>query len=332
MKKINIDDTIYPERLRNIPNPPKSLYLEGNLSLLNNDIISIIGSRCCSENGVNITKKFASLLSACGITIASGLAIGIDSVAHLHSYENIGRTIAVLGNGFYHIFPEENIPLYNKILENDGLIISEYPPNTKCKSKYFLERNRIVSGISLGILVIEAAHRSGTSVTAKLAYSQNRKVFAIPHEIWDFHGVGTNKLIKEGANLVTCPEDILNNLNLNKYLKKLDNKDTIKKIKTIEKNFNIQNPDKIRTIKNNFEIQNSLESKPNNFKKTVTLKSIDNLNEDCKDIYKIISEIPISINDISKKTLKSINTISNSLLILELQGLIQKVAGGYICT
>ena len=277
--------------------------MEGNVDLLNCDIISIIGSRSCSENGINITRKFANELSSCGITIASGLASGIDSYAHLYSYGNIGKTIAVLGSGFDHIFPIKNIPLYNKILENNGLIISEYPPNTMWKSKYFLERNRIISGISLGILVIEASFRSGTSVTARLAHSQNRKIFAIPHEIWDSHGVGTNKLIKNGAILVTCVEDIFNELQLYEYLE------------------NMQNLNCHNNYHNNYH----------NIEKSFEHPKIHFSNKDCQDIYNLISDTPISVNDISKKTLKSINIISNALLTLELQGYIKKVAGGYIC-
>ena len=146
--------------------------------MLNNPIISIVGSRSCSENGKSLARKFAYELSQCGISIASGLAKGIDTVAHLYSYKEKGKTIAVLPNGFNYIFPKENIGLYEKILDNGGLVISEYPPDIKAKSKYFLERNRIVSGLSLGVLVVEAAHRSGTSVTAKLAKTQGRKVFA----------------------------------------------------------------------------------------------------------------------------------------------------------
>ena len=198
--------------MQNITNPPKRLYMQGNLELLNNPIISIVGSRSCSENGKSLARKFAYELSQCGITIASGLAKGIDTIAHLYSYKEKGKTIAVLPNGFNHIFPKENIGLYEKILDNGGLVMSEYPPDIKAKSKYFLERNRIVSGLSLGVLVVEAAYRSGTSVTAKLAKTQGRKVFALPHEIWDSHGVGTNRLIKTGATLVTCVEDILDEL------------------------------------------------------------------------------------------------------------------------
>ena len=140
------------------------------------------------------------------------MAVGIDTAAHTGCLEVGGNTIAVLGSGLKNIFPKENIKLYNRIIENNGLVISEYAPETPKNSKQFLERNRIVSGLSVGVLVIEAAYRSGTSVTASLAKKQGKKIFCIPHELNDKHGVGTNRLIKNGAHLVTCANDILNKL------------------------------------------------------------------------------------------------------------------------
>lgn len=194
------------------------MYAEGNLELLNSKSISIIGSRACSVSGINSAKQFAKDLSSEGITIVSGMAVGIDTAAHTGCLEIGGNTIAVLGSGLNKIFPKENIKLYHNIIENNGLVISEYPPDTPKNSKQFLERNRIVSGVSIGVLVIEAAYRSGTSVTASLAKKQGKEIFCIPHELHDKHGVGTNKLIKNGAHLVTCANDILNKIsNLRNY-------------------------------------------------------------------------------------------------------------------
>ena len=250
----------------------------------------------------------------------------------MYSYNQLGKTIAVLGNGFNYIFPEKNKDLYKKILNNGGLIISEYPPNTKCQSKYFLERNRIVSGLSLGILVIEAVFRSGTSVTAKLAFSQNRKIFALPHEIWNSHGIGTNKLIKNGAILVTNTEDILQEF---KCLKKM-----AQKYKTIEKI-------DLNSLHVDYEIfENSKKSikSTNSIKSTKSITSIkDTLissniiekkelkNPRLAYLYDFISANPISINELCKKTSTSISKVSSDLFALELEGYIKKVAGGYIC-
>lgn len=235
MIKITIEDEKYPDKLRRIKNPPKQLYLKGNIELLSKNIISIIGSRNCTENGKKLSEKFASELSDQGIVVASGMAKGIDTVAHKATLKENGKTIAILGNGLNHIFPEENQKLYHEILENDGLIISEYSPETKPCSTFFLERNRIISGISIGILVVEATFRSGTSVTARLAREQNRKVFVLPHEIGDSHGIGTNKLIRRGAILVTSAKEIIEEFDFLSYKrikkknekrkKKLENKE-----------------------------------------------------------------------------------------------------------
>lgn len=234
MIEIRIENCQYPDTLRRIKNPPKQLYLEGNIELLNKNSIAIIGSRNCSENGKILAKKFAKELVEQGLTIISGMAKGIDSHAHIETLNNNGNTIAVLGNGFNNIFPKENINLYRKIIESNGLIISEYPPNVKAKSEFFLERNRIVSGLSIGILVIEAAYRSGTSVTARIAKEQGKKIFVLPHEIGDIHGVGTNNLIRKGATLVTSTKEIIKEYDFLKY-KKISKKENLKiEFKTIE--------------------------------------------------------------------------------------------------
>ena len=206
---IEYNSTLYPTLLKNIENPPERIYAEGNIELLNSNAISIIGSRACSISGINSAKKFAKDLARKGITIISGMAVGIDTSAHTGCLEVGGNTIAVLGCGLENIFPKENIKLFHEIIENNGLVISEYAPNTPANSAQFLARNRIVSGLSIGVLVIEAAYRSGTSVTASLAKKQKKEVFCIPHELSDKHGVCTNRLIKNGAHLVTNADDIL---------------------------------------------------------------------------------------------------------------------------
>ena len=177
MKTIKITDINYPKRLKEIKNPPKQLYIEGDEKLLNNKSIAIVGSRNCTNYGIKYAEEFAKELSKNNITIVSGLAIGIDTVAHEFSKDYKGKTIAVLGSGLDIIYPKENKELYKKILENGGCIISEYEKGTKIDSKNFPKRNRIVSGISLGILVIEAAYKSGSTITARLGFEQSKKVF-----------------------------------------------------------------------------------------------------------------------------------------------------------
>ena len=195
--------------LKKIPSAPKKIYAIGNISLLNEKSISIVGSRNSSEYGRKITKSITKDLVQSGIVIVSGMANGIDSVAHKTCLEYGGKTIAVLGSGFRHIFPKENEELFHQIIENNGLVISEYPIDTPVQMKNFPKRNRIISGLSIGLLVIEAAYRSGTSITAKYAKIQERKVFCIPNSIGNKNSYGTINLIQNGAILVRNAQDIL---------------------------------------------------------------------------------------------------------------------------
>lgn len=207
--EIKFDDKAYPEKLRKIRKPPHKLYAIGNLELLQKPSLAIVGTRHITEYGVKNCEYFAREIVKKDIPIVSGMAVGTDSVAHKTAIEYGGETIAVLGSGFDHIFPEENLGLFEKIIETNGLIVTEYPPKTRPKSERFLQRNRIVSGLSQGVLIIEAAYRSGTSVTAKLAYSQGRVVMALPGRLDDSYGVGVNRLIQEGAKLVTDIDDVM---------------------------------------------------------------------------------------------------------------------------
>ena len=214
IKKIEINDEKYPDCLRNIKLPPQQLYVLGNENLLTEKCISIVGSRNCTEKGEKVAREFAEKLSKAGLTIVSGMAKGIDTSAHLGTLNAKGKTIAVLGAGFNHIFPPENMELFYKIIKSGGAIVTEYEKNVKTCSRQFAERNRIVSGLSEAIFVVEAKERSGTSITADFARRQGKKIYCLAHGIEEKEGVGTNRLIKRGAKLVTCAEDILEDLNL----------------------------------------------------------------------------------------------------------------------
>lgn len=209
MEIVNQTDESYPNQLLQIQNPPKQLYVEGNKQLLKQNCIAIVGSRKATEYGAKYTQIFARELSKAGICIVSGLAIGIDSIAHIHSMNQIGKTIAVLGSGFNYICPKQNYYLYQQIIQNGGCIVTEYPPETVEDKTNYPRRNRIISGLSMGVLVMEAKYRSGSTITARLAIKQNKEVFCIPNRIGEKNSYGTNQLLKDGANLVTCPEDIL---------------------------------------------------------------------------------------------------------------------------
>ena len=211
MKIIDINEKEYPKVLRKIENPPKKLYVEGDEKILNSNCIAVVGSRKNTKYGEKWCKKFVKELVKYDLKIVSGMALGIDWVAHKEAIKEGGKTIAVLPSGLKNIYPKENIKLYEEIILYGGCVISEYEPYEEAESKKFLERNRIVSGISIGCLVVEAAYRSGTSVTAKFAKDQKRDVFCIPGSLDNSKSIGTNKLIKDFAKLVTSPEDIIKN-------------------------------------------------------------------------------------------------------------------------
>lgn len=200
----------YPDKLKNISDPPKVLFCLGNLELLNAKSIAIIGSRDYSAYGERATKEFSYNLAKNDICIVSGLAKGIDAFAHKGCLSAGGKTIAVLGNGLDIIYPKENEKLFYRIIENDGLVISEYPLGTKPKKQHFPARNRIISGLSDGVLVIEARKNSGTNITVDFALEQGKDVFVIPGNIYSKTSDGTNFLITEGAIPVLTYKDILN--------------------------------------------------------------------------------------------------------------------------
>jgi len=209
IKMLNIFDENYPQKLKNIYDPPLVLYVKGNENILNEFSLGIIGCRACTKYGENISKKFAVELQKYNVNIISGLAKGIDSFSHIGCLEGNGKTIAVVGTGLDIVYPKENEKLANKILENGGAIISEYIVGTKPEKEHFPARNRIISGLSDGIVVVEAKERSGTFITVDFALEQGKNVFAIPGNILSQTSKGTNELIKQGAKMVTTVEDII---------------------------------------------------------------------------------------------------------------------------
>lgn len=225
---ISIKDEEYPKILKEIYDPPISLYCKGNRSILNQKSIGIVGCREATEYGKSAAKYFSYHLAKRNINIVSGLAKGVDSYAHIgticvarESYPpnnitkqcgkcgNCGKTVAVVGNGLDMIYPKENEKLQEEILKTGGAIITEYPLGTKPDKMNFPARNRIISGMSKGILVIEAKEKSGTLITVDFALEQGRDVFVVPGNINSVNSVGTNCLIKQGAKLVTNYAEIL---------------------------------------------------------------------------------------------------------------------------
>ncbi len=212
---INPESRDYPYLLKQIDNPPIGLFVLGDLNLCNMErTIAVVGSRKASENAKNTLRSILSDFSNTDICIVSGLAEGIDTTAHTCAVENNMKTIAVIGGGFDKLYPKSNIKLFNKIIkEGYGAVISEYWPDIDAISWHFPVRNRIVSGLSKGILVAEAGLKSGAMITGKLALEQGRELMCMPGLISNPNTQGIYKLIKEGASIVTCSQDILDVMN-----------------------------------------------------------------------------------------------------------------------
>lgn len=206
-KIVTMADTDYPALLRQIPDPPPILYVFGLLTKQTNNI-AVVGSRHATRYGISAAHQLSSDLASLGITIVSGMALGIDSAAHQGALAGKGETVAVLGSGLEVVYPRENRNLFYSIAEN-GAVISEFPLMTEPEPKNFPIRNRIISGICLGTVVVEAGRKSGSLITARLAAEQGREVFAVPGSIHSFKSAGTHILIKQGAKLVEHAQDII---------------------------------------------------------------------------------------------------------------------------
>jgi len=210
---LSINDPDYPLLLKQVHNPPPLLYLKGNKDILNSRmLLAVVGTRTFTAYGKSSCQQLTAELISADCTIVSGLALGIDAIAHETSLANNGRTIAVLGTGIddRSIYPRANFQLAQRIIQSNGCVISQFPPGTQSLKHNFPMRNRIISGLSKGTLVIEAAEKSGSLITAYAALEQNRDIFAIPGSIFSPASAGTNLLIQKGAKLVMDADDILN--------------------------------------------------------------------------------------------------------------------------
>ncbi len=227
---ISYEDQNYPYNLKQIEDFPPILYAKGNVDLLKNDnMLAVVGSRNASLSAMKLAENLASNIADNNITIVSGMARGIDKAAHKGALGHNGSTIAVMGTGIDIIYPQENEDLYKDIIKNEGLILTEYAFHTRPQASNFPRRNRIVSGLSKGVLVIEAGLHSGSLITAHQALEQGRDVYAVPGAPYDTRSIGCNKLLKEGAQLVDTPEDILENFNFSprRFISKAKEKEEI---------------------------------------------------------------------------------------------------------
>jgi len=210
---ITWDEADYPKLLKEIHSCPPVLYAKGQLSALNQDAIAMVGTRKPSLNGKENARRFAFELSQVPLVIVSGLALGVDGYAHLGALDANGQTIAVLGTGINNLYPKAHAALAHKITEN-GLLLSEFPLNTPPTARHFPQRNRIISGLSMSTLVVEAAVKSGSLITARFALEQNRDVLAIPGSLQNPQAKGCHYLLQQGAMLVTSTQDVIDTLKL----------------------------------------------------------------------------------------------------------------------
>lgn len=338
--KIDVEDEKYPQRLLRTKNFPTEIYAIGNIELLNAKYtIGIVGTRKCTEYGRRVANEFGKELSSKGICIISGLAMGIDGIAHNVAIEEQGKTIAVLGCGLNYIYPPENEWLFHKILEKGGCIISEYPTNTKPEKSHFPSRNRIISGLSDAVLVVEANYRSGSSITAKYAKKEGKVVYAIPNTIYATEGIGTNRLIREGAVLVTKPEQIIENIKFSENMGTSDmnlgnalmtpnkRKKRLSSDKSKEsQKFELQTLNNIKKKKEgenqvNEIVNESVDKEDDAQKLENKKKSIgDIMPKEYLQVYRILSGQPLHINEIAKNLEKSINEVIPTITMLEIEG------------
>ncbi|HHW30440.1 MAG TPA: DNA-protecting protein DprA [Clostridiaceae bacterium] len=282
-------DKSYPDILYNMYDPPLILYSKGCINL-NEMAVAIVGARKATSYGLKTAEKFAFELASYGITVISGMARGIDSQAHIGALKAGGKTIAVLGCGLDIVYPPENRQLMENII-NNGAVVSEYPPGTQPLPYNFPARNRIISGLSHGVVVVEAASKSGSLITADFALEQGKEVFAVPGNINNINSRGTNKLIKEGAKLVSDVEDILEEI--------------------IE-----------------FSVQKIPEKKRKNLIYSSIYKELNTVE---KSILKELKYEPLHIDRIAEKCNISIQDANVLLTTLELKGIIEQLPGKVFC-
>lgn len=303
-KIVTIENPKYPKKLKNISNPPAVLYIKGNMDDLNDKLcISIVGTRSSSAYGNKISFEMGYKLAKAGVVVISGGAIGIDSLSQKGALQANGKTIAVLGCGINFNYLMTNKNLRDNIAQK-GALVSEYPPDYRCKSWTFPMRNRIISGMSDGVLVIEAGEKSGSLITANLALEQNRDLFAVPGNINSSVSEGTNKLIKICAKPVMKVEDILE-----EYYHLYPNLQN-----------NLQ---ETQLDASNVSINKSSKKVENDSKKDIS----DNLSGRARSIFNILTSEPVYVNELSELSKLNTAEVLQAITELELHGLIKTHAG-----
>ena len=285
IRAVSVFDNEYPENLKNIYSPPVLIYVKGEIRKEDTDAVAIVGSRRPSHYGIATCERLAGQLASRGITVISGLARGIDTTAHKGALKS-GRTIAVLGSGLSYIYPPENRKLAGEICES-GAVISEFPMDTPPNRRNFPRRNRVICGLSLGVLVVEASEKSGSLITANFALEENRELFAVPGEISSRTSIGSNNLIKQGAKLAENADDII---------VEIENSLRFANVKKQEESRAGAATDRILT-------------------------------DDEKRIKRLLSYEPAYIDELAKKSDMSVSKMSSLLLSLELKNIIKELPG-----
>lgn len=339
---ITIGDADYPERLRQIPSPPVALYIKGNTHVLSDDLsIAIVGTRNATPYGRNNAFDFGYNLAKNGVTVVSGGALGIDTASHQGALQAGGKTVCVLGCGIDYGYLRENEPMRNEIAHY-GAVVSEYPPDYPASRFTFPQRNRIISGLARGVLVVEAGMRSGSLITANIALEQNRDVFAIPGNIRSDVSFGTNRLIKDGAKPVTEVADILEeyiginndvyfeetqdiltpfNYNVEENLRGKRSKNSSKrdsKTSTVEEEKEINT----KTIKQAEIDKNTEKTLPQ-----MTDEDFSDLSKNARKILTLFDENEIHIDTITEKSGLSVGAVHSAMTELEMNDLIESLQG-----
>jgi DNA processing protein len=286
---IQVDDPLYPELLRNTPHAPQQLWLDGDPEVLALPQLAIVGSRNATPGGIEAAQQFAAFLAGCGLTVTSGLALGVDAAAHRGALAREGFSIAVLGAGLDQIYPQANQGLGQEIARN-GALVSEFPPGTPPRRNQFPQRNRIIAGLSLGTLVVEAGINSGSLITARFAGDYGREVFAIPGSIHNPLAKGCHRLIRQGAKLVEQAADIIEEIGL------------LARAMTPES-------------------QPRTEPSPN-------ARSAQSADPDHSELLSHMGFDPVTIDSLVNRSGLTAEQLSSMLLILELQGKVEPLPGG----
>jgi DNA processing protein len=293
IRKLAFSDAGYPKNLRNIHKPPKQLFVNGTLLAQDEMAVAIVGSRRATHYGLEVAERLGCELAARGVTVVSGMARGIDSAAHRGALRAKGRTIAVMGSGHGNIYPPENKKLYDEIVKS-GAVVTEFEDDMEPMPYNFPQRNRIISGLSLGLVVVEAAKNSGALITADLALEQGREIFAVPGKISSATSSGTHELIKDGAKLIQSADDIIEDL------------------KTFE----------IAPLEGEAK-----EAKTEAIAAKTKAYIYNSLTDDERAIYKTLSDEPVHIDEIFERARLSASRGLKILLDLELKRLVKELPG-----